>query len=71
MTVEEYLNDNRLAYWVENNEFIWGPGEYPANGEGSFSFWDENKIPVHFDGETKYYDPKTQTILFLTSYEFY
>jgi hypothetical protein len=57
--VSDYLNHTRLPYCIETSEFIWGPSEYPTNSDGSYSFWDEKKIPVRFDGETKYYDPET------------
>ena len=39
---KDYLNYYRLPYDVNANEFIWGPGEYPANGDETYNYWDES-----------------------------
>jgi hypothetical protein len=64
LKLKEWLNAYRIAYDVANNEFLWGPNEYPANGDGTYTYWDTKVIPVHADGKP-YYAQDNENIIFI------
>ena len=40
MGIEKYYQYNHIPYDFNDGKFIWGPGEYPKNGDDSYEYWD-------------------------------